>query len=93
MAWESALSKNVSTRRGGGMGSFPDRLTISVSSNKSGEDVKNLSMVISIPVILLKKVRWVIVGRVELLKDSNKDIFLLKRSAKGYMLYGRSSHA
>ena len=85
MGWESALPKNLAVRRGGGTGSFPDCLTVSVTSN-GGKEKKHLSIVIGIPATLLKKARWVIGDRVELLKDSDKDIFLLKRTVNGYML-------
>ena len=84
MGWESALPLAGIVHRGGN-GRYPDRLTVSVTTN--GSKVKHsLALVISIPPSLLKKARWVIGDRVELLKDSDKDIFLLKRAIHGYSL-------
>jgi len=84
MGWESALPLNGVVHRGVN-GRYPDRLTVSVTTN--GTKSKHLlALVISIPPSLLKKARWVIGDRVELLKDSDKDIFLLKRAIQGYSL-------
>ena len=85
MGWESALPKNLTTRRGGGNGSFPNRMTVSVTTN-GGKTKSYLAIVIGIPSDLLKKSRWVIGDRVELLKDEEQDIFLLKRTINGYLL-------
>jgi hypothetical protein len=86
MGWESAIPAKSSMRRSG---PYSTELTVSVTSsgnvNQSTQQ-RPLALTIKVPTVMLKKVRWVLGDRVELLKDSEKDLFLLKRSTTGYLL-------
>ncbi|MHB1024031.1 MAG: hypothetical protein ACYC0Z_16705 [Acidobacteriaceae bacterium] len=86
MGWESALPSKSTKRR---CGPYITELTVSVTSsgniNQSTQQ-RPLSLTIKVPTVMLKKVRWVLGDRCELLKDSEKSLFLLKRSTTGYLL-------
>ncbi len=83
------VSEKKGTGRTGGACSDDFRIAITTSGKKS-RGVGGLSVTLSIPVRLMKELRWVIGDRVDLLRDEEAGLFLLSRSLKGYTLSPQS---
>lgn len=82
MAWD--LVATPSGHRGCGIPKN-ERLVVSLTGGGSGKDDK-LRLSVRLSVALLKEARWVIGDYVQIYRDGNSDLFLLKRDISGFMI-------
>lgn len=82
MAWEKVSSRS---RNNGGVISFNERLVVSLTGRK-GERRDSLRLSVRLSASLLKEARWVIGDYVQIYRDGNSDLFLLKRELSGFVI-------
>lgn len=68
-----------------------ERLVVSLTVGGGTSSAHYLSVKISME--LLKEVRWLIGDRVQIYRDGNSDLFLIKMEQNGYMISANSSPA